>query len=131
MTDIKLTFLVDDEPVSTMISEKMLNKFHFSEEIIIFNAATKALAVLKNIPSSIPEPPDIIFLDIRMPGMDGHEFLSEFDKLDEPVKKHTKIVMLTSSLNPEDTEKSLHYDFVTGFITKPLSEAKLRSVLIS
>jgi CheY-like chemotaxis protein len=73
--------------------------------------------------------PDIIFLDIDMPLMDGFAFLDEFDKMKEETKKHCKIIMLTSSINPYDINKSKKYDYVKKYIRKPLSEDNIKNLL--
>lgn len=73
--------------------------------------------------------PDYILLDIRMPLMDGFEFLDRFDALPEALTKHTKIIIVTSSLLEEDHEKCSKYRNVVGFLPKPLSAERFRPFL--
>ena len=73
--------------------------------------------------------PEIIFLDIDMPLMDGFQFLDEFDNLSEETKKTCSIVMLTSSINPQDVNKSKKYSSVKKYINKPLSQENIQKIM--
>jgi CheY-like chemotaxis protein len=74
--------------------------------------------------------PEVIFLDIDMPLMDGFQFLDEFEKLGSNTKEKCKIVMLTSSINPQDVNKSKNYLYVKKYINKPLSQENLENLAV-
>ena len=72
--------------------------------------------------------PDLILLDINMPGMDGWEFLTALSLHRPNLKKETCIYIVTSSIAECDREKALALPYVSGFISKPLSVAKLKEI---
>ena len=120
--------LIDDNEVDNFINSKILKGSLFAENIFIHTSAKSALEYLQNLQGeeimkkSIPE---LIFLDVDMPVHDGFSFLSDFEALNENLRKETKIVMLTNSINPLDTERAKNNPFVTGYLNKPLNEKEL------
>lgn len=123
----KTILLIDDNELDNYISRTVLEQENFCETIIEQNSALKALDFLKGTAADPEQIPDIIFLDIKMPIMDGFGFLKEFEKLPGNVKKKSKIVMLSSSLNSKDIEKANNDPHVIKFISKPLTPEQLHS----
>jgi CheY-like chemotaxis protein len=72
--------------------------------------------------------PDVIFLDIDMPLMDGFQFLDEFENLSLVTRKKCRIVMLTSSINPQDFNRSKKYPNVKMYLNKPLSHESILKI---
>jgi CheY-like chemotaxis protein len=125
--------LVDDNEIDNLINQKMIEASNIAENIFVHSGAKSAIEFLKNIEKLAKGPvslylPEIIFLDIDMPLMDGFQFLDEFDKLSESVKTHCKVVMLTSSLNPQDMNKAKKNQFVLKYINKPLTQENLKKL---
>ena len=108
----KNIFLVDDDDTANFINEMQINRFSGNFNIQTFTCAQKALEELKKN-FKIPE---FIFLDIDMPNLNGWDFINQFKKL----KLSTKIVMVTSSLNPSDKQKANELSEVIAFIEKPM-----------
>lgn len=123
--------LIDDNEIDNLINQKMIEAADIAENIYTHTGAKSAIEFLRNmekLPSAPQILPEIIFLDIDMPLMDGFQFLDEFEKLTEATKKMCKIVMLTSSINPQDINRSKKYNNVKLFLNKPLSNESIQKV---
>ncbi len=121
--------LIDDTQVDRYIGEKNIIKCGMAEKVICIESATdalKELLVLSEDPSSLPE---LILLDIRMPEMDGFEFLSKFEGLPSIVHERCPVMMLSTSLNPEDIKKAEASPFVKRFINKPLNKEQIINLM--
>ena len=125
--------LIDDNEIDNLINQKMLEGCNFAERIYVYTSGKSALEFLLNLQRDrdLDEEliPDIIFLDINMPLMDGFQFLSEYDKLEKRVTKKSQIVMLTTSINPSDQEQAARNKFVIQFINKPLTQQYLKDIV--
>jgi len=120
--------LVDDNETDNFIHKRVLELGNFAGNIIIKNSGKTALEYLEvnqNNPSAIP---DIIFLDINMPIVDGFVFLFEYDAFPDTIKNKCKIVILSSSDNKKDIDRIVDNDYVIHFITKPLSEESVEAL---
>ncbi len=123
--------LIDDNEIDNLINQKMIEAANITQHIYTHTGARSAIEFLKNIEKLNEDAneilPDVIFLDIDMPLMDGFQFLDEFEKLKDTTKEKCKIVMLTSSINPQDMSKSKEYN-VLKYFNKPLSQETLEKL---
>ncbi|MDB5230909.1 MAG: response regulator [Chitinophagaceae bacterium] len=113
--------LVDDDDVTLTICRIVLSKAGFAKEIDIAKHGKQALDYFMTLKNTDDSAPVLILLDLNMPVMDGWDFLENYMKDYAEDFKETKIVILSSSINPEDFAKAKQYSIVVDFINKPLT----------
>ena len=136
MSKIEKILFVDDDHVCSFLNVTLAEQLEIAKEIKALNSAEEALAYIqKQYSGKAPHLntcpcPDLIFLDIYMPVMDGFEFLQELDKLPGIDRSRFLIVMLTASMHPADKEKILCLsEQVFTCLPKPLSEEDIEKLL--
>jgi CheY-like chemotaxis protein len=116
-------FLIDDNTIDLLISRKLLLKHDHDLIVTEFSKAQEAILALQN---THEPPPDLVLLDLNMPGMNGWEFLEAVKQKDyEP----QRVFILTSSLDERDKTMATQYPPVKGYITKPLNTESITKVL--
>jgi CheY-like chemotaxis protein len=121
----KRILLIDDDEINNELNRIILKKFGYAEETIIFESAVNALDYLKNLcGDGLPE---VILLDIKMPVMDGFQFLEEAKNICNDFTKKVPVFMLTSSKNEGDIKKAHEYD-IAGYLNKPLTTQTLDKI---
>lgn len=126
---LQCILLVDDNPDDNFIHERVIRNNHYSDCVISKESAREALSFIKSRSITEASQIDIIFLDINMPGMNGWEFLEEYNKLDKALQNGVIVVMLTTSDNPEDKAKAKEWGFTSDFKTKPLTKAMMDEII--
>lgn len=114
--------VVDDSEADQMLAKMIIEEFDESIEVLQAYDGEEALEILEKRSKQ----PDVIFLDINMPRMNGHEFLDKYDAWENTT---TVVIMLTSSDQVWDKEKSMAHQCVKKYFTKPLETAYLEEII--
>lgn len=123
--------LVDDNETDNFISKRIIEITKFANRVEVKNSGKSALDYLRDNQENIDDLPNLIFLDINMPIVDGFVFLYEFEKFNNLIKDKCKVIILSSSDNKRDIDKIVNNNHVIKFITKPLTETALEEVKIN
>lgn len=129
-----LILCVDDDPITLMLCKMVISKSSFSKEIITAQNGEEALDYfdnlkLNNLGVTIIDYPKLVFLDLNMPIMDGWDFLDHFSTEEyTSYFKDTKVIVLSSTIDPEDINKSKTYPMVIDFISKPITKEVLENL---
>ena len=128
---MKSIYIIDDDKLFVFLTKKSIEEILADTEIIEFGDGQSAIDYLKEIADKADQLPDIIFLDLSMPIMDGWEFLKEYIQLEPRLEKKIKLYVFSSSISPHDIERAKHIGSVTDFIIKPLSKERFIEMLNS
>lgn len=128
----KIVMLLDDNDLDNIINQKIIEANHFAETVYVNSSASSALEFLKNLMSNKAFAnqllPEYIFVDLNMPLIDGFQFMELFYKQYKSIKDISKLVVLTSSINPSDKQKVHDIDPHIRLIPKPLTVESLKSL---
>ncbi|MCU0447844.1 MAG: response regulator [Microscillaceae bacterium] len=125
---VNLVLLVDDNDTDNFISKRIIEITKFAQRVIVKNSGKSALEYLEQAQNNPADLPDVIFLDINMPIVDGFVFLFEFEMFPDHIKDKCKVIILSSSNNKRDIAKIVDNEYVIKFITKPLTEKALQEI---
>ena len=121
--------LIDDDGPTNFIHERIIRLSDCARKIVTKQSALEALEYLTSKEEGEHPKPDLVFLDINMPRMNGWEFLDAYANLEDGQKAQVIVIMLTTSLNPDDEERAKDIESVNGFYRKPLMMDTLRNIL--
>jgi len=127
MEKIDLACIIDDDPIFVFGAKRIMEMAHFCEDFLVYSNGREALDKLKVMIEAGEKIPDIILLDINMPILDGWGFLDEFTQI--PIEKKITIYIITSSIDPADTQKVKYYEDVSNYIIMPITAEKLKKIL--
>ena len=126
---MKRLFLIDDDPIFVYLTRKIIASTNCRFTIKEFTDGELALRHLDEVSHQPELQPDVIFLDLSMPVMDGWEFLNEFGLVRPRLKKDISLYIVSSSISPQEVERSKSYRFVTDFLIKPLERGKIHEII--
>ncbi len=126
----KKVLLIDDDEVDLYISSRIMKSASLAEIIETKSSAGEALDYLKSLSNEPGELPEVIFLDLGMPAMDGFDFLNAYSKLNKGVTSHCKIILLTNAIDPDPVslKRAKNNPLVQKILNKPLTKEALDNV---
>ncbi len=125
----KSVLIIDNDPIYRTISQKIIEKLNLAETIFIEKNGYTAIQFLRHTIENKSQLPQIIFLDIEMPIMNGWEFMDEYCKIENTLLAEIEIYIVSSSISQVDKDKANTYTEIKGFISKPLTIETLKSIL--
>ena len=120
MKKFESVWIVDDDNIHQFFATKSLNHLKITNHILPFLDGDLALNMIQKMIADKEELPDVIFLDINMPKMDGWEFMDEFSKMAGGITKKILIFIVSSSIADADRDRAKSYPSVTDFLIKPI-----------
>ncbi|MDF4201721.1 response regulator [Maribacter sp. SA7] len=129
MSNILKTCIVDDDSIYRFTMVKTLQSTNLPMEIMAFSDGEEAIDFMLDNLNQDSVFPDVIFLDIDMPIMDGFQFMEEYIKIKPRVGKIITIYMVSSSLDPVDMERAKKISAISDYIVKPIGLGRLKSIL--
>ncbi len=133
MRVLNTILLIDDDETTNYLNQRLLNKMNIARNIEVATNGEEGLHYLRKhclAGSATAEScPELIFLDIKMPVMDGFEFLDEYRLLVPQIPVQAIIAMLTSSVSQLDLNRLEEYESISRFLTKPLTETTVMGLV--
>jgi CheY-like chemotaxis protein len=121
--------LVDDNETTSFLNNRLLSRLALAEKVSTFTRAEEASQALWGDEKAALKPTaDLVFVDLKMPGMSGFDFLEQYNQLPTAVQERTVVAVLTTSMHAADTARVAQYPNVE-YLTKPLTEEKLQRLL--
>jgi len=128
---LKRILYIEDDPVTAMLFKMIIRKNEFSESVDVCEDGMKALEYFENLKVTKEEPPQVLFLDLNMPVLTGWEFLDIFKTKFVEDFPNLKILVVSSSVDPNDLQLANKNPMVMSFLSKPIDKIKLNSLKFS
>ncbi len=122
MARYKNVLLVEDDPITIMVCDRIIKISSFADKVTSCQNGKYALEYLNKLIADSEDIPEIIFLDINMPVMNGWDLLEELEHIKGAFKMLPRIYILSSTVDPEDYKRAKSFNAVVDFISKPLSK---------
>ncbi|WBO84798.1 response regulator [Hymenobacter yonginensis] len=128
---LRSVVLIDDNETTIFLNNRLLTRLEVADNVLTFSRAEQAFDALwgtETTGAPAHGVPELVFVDLKMPGMDGFEFLQRFNELPEPVRQQTVLTVLTTSMHAADTARVAQYPNIE-YLSKPLTEEKMSKLL--
>ncbi|TAH42319.1 MAG: response regulator [Bacteroidetes bacterium] len=120
--------IVDDDELDIRLAKLYIKQTLTNAEVVAFSVPEEALKYFMSSFGDLPALPSILLLDLNMPSISGWEFLEIFEQLDQKVKNHISVYILSSSVDSRDIDKASNHHNVKGYLQKPITVDSLKKI---
>ncbi|GGG37354.1 response regulator [Croceivirga lutea] len=131
MKSIQQACIIDDDEIYIELLKIKMRDINFCEECLVYNDGQSAIEAIKEICDTNRSLPEVIFLDINMPILDGWGFLDHYEKLEICKTDKVVIYMVTSSMAKADLERVQEFKSIKKYIVKPITKEQLTEILLA
>ncbi len=130
--NIQTVCIIDDDNIYINLVSKIIKLKRLSDTVLVFNNGKEALDFFQKSAHNEEETkvPQVIFLDLNMPIMDGWEFLQEFSKIKNQLNSKIDLYVVSSSIDSRDIERAKSIDIVSDYLTKPIRLDDFERILV-
>lgn len=129
MRKISRSCIIDDDPIFVFGTKKVMKEVDFCDDILVYHNGEEAINGLKSMVKRGEQLPNLIFLDLNMPIMDGWDFLEGFIAIPNHNRKDVFVYIISSSIDANDFIRARNYEIVNNYILKPVTPEDLIFVL--
>ena len=129
MRKISRSCIIDDDPIFVFGTKKVMKEVDFCDDILVYHNGEEAINGLKSMVKRGEQLPNLIFLDLNMPIMDGWDFLEDFIAIPNHNRKDVFVYIISSSIDANDFIRARNYEIVNNYILKPVTPEDLIFVL--
>lgn len=129
MKKVKNACIIDDDEIFRFILEKQIKNQNLAENIMCFENGREAIDYIKTNRLENDSLPDVIFLDINMPTMDGWDFVTEYNELKKQLIKDATVFMISSSVDDRDIRRANDSGIITEYVTKPVDKQQIHDLM--
>lgn len=129
MRKISRSCIIDDDPIFVFGTKKVMKEVDFCDDILVYHNGEEAINGLKSMVKRGEQLPNLIFLDLNMPIMDGWDFLEDFISIPNHNRKDVFVYIISSSIDANDFIRARNYEIVNNYILKPVTPEDLIFVL--
>ncbi|GAA3632735.1 response regulator [Flavivirga jejuensis] len=130
---IELACIIDDDDIYINLVKRVIETKKLCENLIIFKNGKQSIDYFEELLLNLKEDkiPDIIFIDLNMPVMDGWEFIEHFTKIKNKFNKLITLYIVSSSINPVDIDRAKSLNSIEGYLVKPIIINELENIFKS
>lgn len=129
MRKISISCIIDDDPIFVFGTKKVMKEVDFCDDILVYHNGEEAINGLKSMVKRGEQLPNLLFLDLNMPIMDGWDFLEDFIAIPNHNRKDVFVYIISSSIDANDFIRARNYEIVNNYILKPVTPEDLIFVL--